>query len=54
LKEIAMSKSIDDIMWELIEKVLDGDMTAERARYILAGSGRFDTFNDLLEQFQED
>lgn len=41
-----------EIMWHLIEQVLDGALTADKARYILAGSGLLTEFDYQLKEFQ--
>ena len=43
-----------DIMWKLLERVVDGELSAERARYILAGSGLLVEFDYQLEKFTEE
>ena len=47
------AQSIDDIMWDLLEKVTEGLVSVERARYIMAGSGRLNAFDEALEILTE-
>ena len=45
---------IRELLWKLLEKVIDGRLTKDRARYILAGSGYLDEFDESLEILMEE
>ena len=40
------------LAWKLLERVIDGLLDVERARYILAGSGMLDEFDYQLKEYR--
>jgi hypothetical protein len=50
----AILMSDRDIMWKLIERVVDGEMSIDKARYILGASGLLADFDYWIEEFLSD
>ena len=45
--------TVEDIMWKLLDDVLTGKTSEDRARHILAGSGKLAEFDHLLKEFKK-